>query len=404
MIEYLGLCLTSLAAIPFVFAWRKPALAEIIGRQTYKFPQDPVLTGLLASPHRQAKGSDIIIHDATRGFRKSYPELLNDILQTAYRLRTTLPSSVLNERGIVSNGASPYIGILVRSGYEFIVAFFAIRAVGGACMPMASGILPEEAHYMVSKAKTSLLLVGEGCEEKATAICAFASAQGESLSWAPIASEVDVKPRKKPNNIDVEIDNNLRLDPKGPGILLFTSGTTGRPKGVVLPRECLGPGQVSSTGGVAFSHRACHWIAGTMTLILPILSGKTLHVLGENASSEDILDALVLLRPTHVSFTPTILREMKALVLSRGDAPERYVAGFQNLPSLRCSSAPIEPSLREFWAGLTGLPFANLYGMTEAGGGISCTVDGLNVSLNSPYTHYSCLYSKVLDWKTAAGG
>ncbi|KAK3291273.1 uncharacterized protein B0H64DRAFT_367327 [Chaetomium fimeti] len=334
------------------------------------FPQDPVLTRLLASSHHKAKSSETIIYDVTRGFQKSYPELLGDILRTAYLIRRALPQSMLNDQGFLNDGSSPYIGILVRSGYEFIVAFFAIRAVGGACMPMASGILPEEAHHIISKSKATLLLVGDGCTDKAASISAFVRGQGNSFEWAAIFSESSVKLDRNLISIDAEIDNSLRLSPRGPGILLFTSGTTGRPKGVVLPRSCFGfPDRVgASASGVVVSHRACHWIAGTTSLISPILSGKTLHILGENTTSEDILDALLRLHPTQICFTPTILREMKALVLSRGGPLEQYAAGFQNLSQVRCAAAPIEPSLREFWTGLTGLPFENIYGCTEAGG------------------------------------
>lgn len=107
--------------------------------QTYKFPEDPVLIRLLSSSHHQVKSPETIIDDAG-GFQKSYPELLGDILQTAHLVRTASPPSMLDERGLLKND-SPYIGVLVRSGYEFIVAFFAIRAMGGACMPIGRWLL-----------------------------------------------------------------------------------------------------------------------------------------------------------------------------------------------------------------------------------------------------------------------
>jgi malonyl-CoA/methylmalonyl-CoA synthetase len=155
MIMYFVAILISLGIIRFGFAWRKaqrtasqappadmeprPTLTAKRG-QAYKFPQDPVLGKLLSSPHHQARSSEPIIHDA-RGFRKSYPELLGDILQTADLLRTAAAQrSMLDERGLLRDG-SLYIGILVRSGYEFIVAFFAIRVMGGACMPIGKYLL-----------------------------------------------------------------------------------------------------------------------------------------------------------------------------------------------------------------------------------------------------------------------
>ncbi|GAB1318646.1 hypothetical protein MFIFM68171_08856 [Madurella fahalii] len=370
----------------FVFPWRKArgraTPSTVTKTQVHKLPQDPILVRLLASSHHhQAKSSEAIIHDVTYGFQKNYLELLEDILQTAHRARTALPPSMLDERGILRESSSPYIGILVRSGYEFIVAFLAIRTMGGACMPIASGILPEEAHFMVSKSKSMFLFAGEGCQEKAESICKFAEAQGDNLSWAPISSDTK-KPHKDHTNISVEI-GDAQLDPSGPGVLLFTSGTTGRPKGVVLPRSH--PSFPDRTkGGVVLTYRAGHWIAGTQGLIGPVLSGKTLHILQANASAEELLDAMMRYRPTQMLFTPTLLRQMKTLVLAKGGPPEQYAAGFQGMSAIRCSSAPIEPSLREFWTRLTGLPFENIYGATETGGAVCRALSRPNGSIGTP--------------------
>jgi malonyl-CoA/methylmalonyl-CoA synthetase len=131
---------------------------------------------------------------------------------------------------------------------------------------VASGILPEEAYYLVSKSKAAYLLAGKGCRANAARVCEFAEAQGDNLTLLPISS--DAKPEAHDTKVD--IDNNLQRDPRSPGILLFTSGTTGRPKGVVLPLRCLSfPEGLQEPGGVAVAHRACHWIAGTVGLLRP---------------------------------------------------------------------------------------------------------------------------------------
>jgi malonyl-CoA/methylmalonyl-CoA synthetase len=131
---------------------------------------------------------------------------------------------------------------------------------------------------------------------------------------------------------------------------------------------------------VSLCYRACHWILGTINLLRPILTGNKLHVLEENASAEALLGAMTRHRFTHVVFTPTLLRQMKDLVLSGGDGVEHVATAFQGLRAIACTAAPIEPSLREFWTGLTGLPFENFYGATETGGAICRRVSGPNVS------------------------
>lgn len=99
-------------------------------RTTRKFPNDPILVKLL---HSAKLTTEQVIHDAY-GFDKTYADLLGDIVQTRDAIRANLPSTALNAHGIF-NDERPYVCVLTRSGYEFLVAFFAIRAIGGACIP-----------------------------------------------------------------------------------------------------------------------------------------------------------------------------------------------------------------------------------------------------------------------------
>ena len=101
--------------------------------KTYLFPDDPLITSLLSTARLNAGPDKFIYHSHDPG--KSYPELLGDIARMCDALRDRLPSSALNERGTFRREPE-YVAIFGRSSYEFIVAFFAIRAMGGTCMPL----------------------------------------------------------------------------------------------------------------------------------------------------------------------------------------------------------------------------------------------------------------------------
>lgn len=101
--------------------------------QAPKFPNDPILVQLLrAAGH--VSGTETIVCDVG-GFEKTYQQLFADILKTRVILRERLPPSAYDARNLLREGQQ-YIGILTRTGYEFLVAFFAIRAIGGVCMPL----------------------------------------------------------------------------------------------------------------------------------------------------------------------------------------------------------------------------------------------------------------------------
>lgn len=100
---------------------------------THKLPHDPALVALLATARRVPE-TEVLIHDVV-GFDKTYPELLADVLKTRDALRARLPLAALDERGLLHRDHG-FVPVLSRSGYEFVVSFFAIRALGGVVMPL----------------------------------------------------------------------------------------------------------------------------------------------------------------------------------------------------------------------------------------------------------------------------
>ncbi|KAJ6443213.1 Acyl-CoA synthetase family member 3, mitochondrial [Purpureocillium lavendulum] len=354
---------------------------------TRKFPSDPVLVRLLQSAKVT---TETIIHDAY-GFDKTYPELLGDIVQTRDALLDQLPSSAVDKAGLLHEDR-PYICVLTRGGYEFIVAFFAIRAIGGACMPLASGTLVEEAEYFLSITKATCLLVGGSHAEQAGKIAAFANQQGIS-EFATLRVSADAPPL---GDIDIGIDEGIQVALDGPGVVMFTSGTTGKPKAAVLPKQCLVSGRMPPPGGSTLNYRPPHWRGGLAALITPPMTGLKLYTLKQGSSAEDVWEALKNYRITNLIFNPILLRRLKEAYLEKiehlaAEEALRYLDGFKNLGKIKCNGATISPTLLKFWLDLTGMPFQNGYGSTECGGGV------METSLHKPMKNRHAVGSLVVD-------
>jgi malonyl-CoA/methylmalonyl-CoA synthetase len=105
--------------------------------ETQTFPNDPMLVKFLIA-FKQNSAPEPIIHDVM-GFEKSYSELLADILRTRSEILRILPSSMLSKQNLLHD-QYPYIFLLSKSGYEYLVGFFAIRAIGGAPVPLCKSI------------------------------------------------------------------------------------------------------------------------------------------------------------------------------------------------------------------------------------------------------------------------
>lgn len=100
------------------------------GDTRYTLPNDPILVKLQCVL-QNARGP--MIHDGY-GFDKDYAQLLGDAVTTRDRILGSLPPTAVDEHGFLKS-EQPYICVLALSGYEFLVAFFAIRAINGACVP-----------------------------------------------------------------------------------------------------------------------------------------------------------------------------------------------------------------------------------------------------------------------------
>lgn len=99
----------------------------------HSFPDDPILVALIHAARYAIDPSETIIYDGY-GYDKSFSDLFGDIVQMRQALIAQLPASSFGARGLLRE-ERPYIATLTRSGYEFLVAFFSIRSIGGACVP-----------------------------------------------------------------------------------------------------------------------------------------------------------------------------------------------------------------------------------------------------------------------------
>ncbi|PMB68917.1 Acyl-CoA synthetase family member 3, mitochondrial [Beauveria bassiana] len=350
---------------------------------TATFPQDPILVQLLIASQYVAD-PEPMIHDVM-GFSKSYGHLLGDILATRQRLLLQLPETVLDQRGLLKE-EFPYIFLFYQSAYEFLVGFFAIRALGGAAMPLSEGILPEEAKYFQSKTRASCILFGKGCDVKVAAICAAVLESDDSPQFASCSICTDAEAQVATN---VAIDDAQYLDPSGPGIVFLTSGTSGPPKAAVLPRRSLAVKYLVPAGSASLNHRAGHWIGGADTMIEPILTGHTLHCIGFKATVDEVLQAYVNNRITHAMFAPRVLASLKDTIVGPSgilsdDVKAKYSDLFRGLPTILCGGNFIDPAVASFWVELTGRPLQNFYASTECGirGCIGTPVEGVEMKLS----------------------
>src|SRR5438094_1076668 len=159
-------------------------------------------------------------------------------------------AAALRELGI---GAGDRVAIMMTNRPEFLETMFAASAIGAIVVPVNFRLAPDEIAYILTDSGASLLVV-----EEATAAAAASARAGctheigfVSTGYAEGADPyfpVGSGPAEPPA-VDMPEDS--------PALIMYTSGTTGRPKGAVLPTRtsCASRSRSSGSGGCSPTRR-----------------------------------------------------------------------------------------------------------------------------------------------------
>jgi acyl-CoA synthetase (AMP-forming)/AMP-acid ligase II len=198
----------------------------------------------------------------------------------------------------------------------------------------------------------------------------FAGGPWDTIRVAPQRSRAEFKPSGRESRGPVGTTVGPR--PDDPACVSFTSGTTGRPKGIRLThrhlveqvvRMAAAPGRPSSfrpalSQGrplISFSpygHSGfCSWLGFALWL------GRGL-VLVDKFSVEAAREAVARFSPNTLALTPTMIQ---MLATAPGDVS---LAGVKYVTS---SAAPLAPDIKELFSERFGVPVLQAYGMTELG-------------------------------------
>ncbi|CEI38441.1 unnamed protein product [Fusarium venenatum] len=332
-------------------------------------PNNPLFTRLLRHAHRNY----LAITDRELGVSKTYGELLDTVLAFREVVRAALPSEVIDQ---LSNGEEVYVGVLSAGGYEFTVAVLTVLALGAAVVPMFPTAPVEEIVYYATKSQQVAIL-----SSSATTQLAQESAQQCGIAQISILPNLPRTTRFGPP--EISLSSNPPQDPSAPGVVIFTSGTTGKPKGVVLRRTYTHEGAITVGDSYGITHTdvllhtlPVHHQTGLGTSFFPFLNAGACIEFHGKFDAATVMKRWLQGGLTVFSAVPTIYMRLKWFV---EQLPEKeqipYKQSACQFRAFLCGSSALQEHVQDFWAAEMGRPILARYGATEIPGCIRVSVE-----------------------------
>ena len=337
-------------------------------------PADPLFTRLLTNAHKPQQR--VVIRDVNTGVEKTAADLLSDVLNLRKILKASLSQDAIDD---LNHGREVFISILAPGGYEFAVSILAVLALGAAASPFSPSMPVKEATYYINKAKSVAVMVASSALELGTALEKEIRATiNPNFKAIPIRRHTEgsfISPKS------IKLSSNKYIDPNSPGFVIFTSGTTGPPKGVALRRAAISDGALSFAQQLGITENdtslhllPVHHATGIWVGFFPFI--QTGACLEFKSGSFDPAWTWNRFRQggiTLFSGVPTIwMRMMRYWQEHISKLPqseiEAYQEGINNIRLCICGTSALPQPIDQFWAKLrNGRRIVQRYGSTETG-------------------------------------
>ncbi|KAK4555010.1 hypothetical protein LTR86_007776 [Recurvomyces mirabilis] len=347
------------------------------------FPNHGLFSRLLRFAY--AHPPRLCIRDVTTGKEATHHQLLSDVLHLRARLQSQLDSSVLST--LERQDEAIYIAVLAPGGYEYTVAMLAVLGLGAAVVPLSVALPVSEAKYFITTSHsvavltaTSTLRLGLALEKEIKD-----SYPISTFTCIPIAPSTSTPLLPRP---ELKISSNPPLSDAAPGVVIFTSGTTGPPKGAVMRRsytftDALGVADhyAVTPSDVLLHVLPVHHATGLGIMFFPFLvAGATIEFKSggfseawtwerwrRSQTSQSAADRL-----TFFSGVPTIYMRMRryfetTLSQRSKEEVEEYIAGARTLRACLCGTSALPKPIADFWTEILGKKILLRYGATEIG-------------------------------------
>ncbi|WP_438984389.1 class I adenylate-forming enzyme family protein [Aequoribacter sp.] len=279
--------------------------------------------------------------------------------------RVSQLAAALNQRGIERGDRVAYLGLNSTDTIEILCA---TQRIGAVYVPLNFRLTPDELSYIIGDAEPKLLI----CDH---AFAPVALAVQEQLPWlATITTQCDGTASGYESLFsDKRLNQTVGLDGDTYAMIMYSSGTTGRPKGVIYTHRMMQAGALNiqqtshiDAHSTFYNVMPLFHIGGMQSVLLCLYTGRPM-VLARAFEPGEMLacindDALAI---THLGAVPAIWNALAA-------HPDCDATNFTRIASASTGAESVPPALLDTWM-QKGIVLREVYGLTETSGIICIT-------------------------------
>jgi len=260
------------------------------------------------------------------------------------------------------------VAFFVPAGFEYVAVQWGVWRAGGIAVPLNVSAVEPEIEHVLDDAQIAVLVAPRSLRDRVDGLC-----RKLDIEVLEVEDALGIEPRPLP-----PLSSDRRA------MMLYTSGTTSKPKGVVTT-HANNQAQVKSLVDAWGWRRddriplflPLHHVHGIINVLTcGLWSGAAVDVF-ESFDIDRVLGRVAGGAYTLFMAVPTIyVKLIRALEEADPDRRQQITEGFAGMRLMISGSAALPASVHKHWTGLTGQKLLERYGMTEIGMGISNPLHG----------------------------
>ncbi|MEG0758950.1 MAG: AMP-binding protein, partial [Raoultibacter sp.] len=269
-------------------------------------------------------------------------------------------ASVLAREGVEKGS---HVAVVAHNSHAIIEVVFACARLGAVCELVNTRLSPKTIALLLQHSEANIVFFSSCTYEP---LRDFLTEIGRPLQAVMFD---DTREYEDTLSYETLIDqaqplaHSVEVNPSDPALLLYTSGTTGVPRGVLISHGALATRIEIDADAMRFAHDDITLCILPMYHVTSVSSLVTLYrgaelVIAQSRKAENIIEDIISFSVTRTSMVPFLLRELAQCAEKRGTR-------LTNLAYVVYGGGPVDPVLLTYCMDTLDCGLMQGYGMTE---------------------------------------